>query len=108
MRLRPAERRRAGAGRRGRVPRMRDQRHGVGRGAVWYPPRVAAPQPARADYGQDAPGVVRNLIVVAAVGLALWATTVAGLWTGVIKIGPVALQLAPMGLITAVICSGLA
>jgi SAM-dependent methyltransferase len=69
---------------------------------------VDTPQPARADYGLDAPGVVRNLIVVAAVGIALWGTTVAKLWAGVIKVGPVAFQLAPMGLITAIICGCLA
>jgi ubiquinone/menaquinone biosynthesis C-methylase UbiE len=69
---------------------------------------MTAPQPARANYGQDAPGVVRNLIIAAAVGLAIWATTLAKLWSGVVRVGPVAFQLGPMGLVTACICGGLA
>lgn len=36
----------------------------------------------RPDYGLDGPTVVRNLFVVAAVGLTLWATAKAGLWPG--------------------------
>jgi arsenite methyltransferase len=36
-----------------------------------------------ADYGLDAPGVVRNLVLAAAIGFVLWAVTVAGLWSGV-------------------------
>jgi arsenite methyltransferase len=37
------------------------------------------------DYGIDAPGVVRNLFVVAVIGLVLWVITAAGLWSGVIQ-----------------------
>jgi SAM-dependent methyltransferase len=38
----------------------------------------------RPDYGIDAPGVVRNLFVVAAVGLMLFLTARLGFWSGVI------------------------
>jgi SAM-dependent methyltransferase len=34
------------------------------------------------DYGIDAPGVVRNLFIVGAVGLLVWGTAAFGLWTG--------------------------
>lgn len=37
----------------------------------------------RPDYGLDAPGVVRNLFVVAALGIATWLSARLGLWTGV-------------------------
>ncbi len=36
----------------------------------------------RPDYGLDAPGVVRNLFLVAAAGLLLWASAAVGLWSG--------------------------
>jgi ubiquinone/menaquinone biosynthesis C-methylase UbiE len=36
-----------------------------------------------ADYGIDAPGVVRNLLIAAVILFALWGTRVAGLWSGV-------------------------
>jgi len=38
------------------------------------------------DYGLDAPPVVRNLFVAAAVGLALWAGAAVGLWPGIVGI----------------------
>lgn len=61
---------------------------------------------ARADYGVDAPKVVRNLFVGAALGLTLWVTTVAGLWSGhvVVPMGDDAINfnLGPAGL-----CAGL-
>ncbi len=38
----------------------------------------------RADYGVDAPGVIRNLLIVAVVGFVIWITAVAHLWSGVI------------------------
>jgi len=50
----------------------------------------------KADYGIDAPGVIRNLFLVAAAGLIAWATRAAGLWSGVVTIGPVRLGVAPM------------
>jgi arsenite methyltransferase len=39
---------------------------------------------ARADYGLDAPGVVRNLFVAGAIGLLLAGTAFIGLWEGVL------------------------
>lgn len=43
----------------------------------------------RADYGIDAPVVVRNLFLSGGVCLALWATHVAGLWRGIVSVGPI-------------------
>jgi ubiquinone/menaquinone biosynthesis C-methylase UbiE len=53
-----------------------------------------APAPKRPDYGLDAPGVVRNLFLAGAAGLALWASVAVGLWSG--RVGP--FLVAPMGL----------
>src|SRR5262249_6543475 len=53
---------------------------------------------SRPAYGLDAPGVVRNLFVAAAAGLTLFAGRAAGLWSGVLSLGPVKVALAPMGL----------
>src|SRR5262245_42175976 len=36
----------------------------------------------RPDYGIDAPGVVRNLFLVAAIDLAVWGSATLGLWSG--------------------------
>ena len=44
----------------------------------------------RPDYGLDAPGVVRNLFLVAAAGIVLVALRAAGIWSGVLVLGPVA------------------
>jgi SAM-dependent methyltransferase len=57
----------------------------------------------RADYGLDAPGVVRNLLVCGVIGLLLWASRAFGLWPAVLAIGPLAgvtlnFPLADMGL----------
>ncbi|HEX4438536.1 MAG TPA: class I SAM-dependent methyltransferase [Thermoanaerobaculia bacterium] len=41
--------------------------------------------PRRADYGLDAPGVVRNLFLVAAAGLVLVVLRAAGIWPGVVR-----------------------
>src|SRR5256885_16790014 len=38
----------------------------------------------RAEYGIDAPGVIRNLLIVAVAGFLLWISAVAGLWSGVL------------------------
>lgn len=38
------------------------------------------------DYGVDAPGVVRNLFLVAAAGLACWLLKVIGCWSGLLII----------------------
>src|SRR5262245_36557407 len=48
-------------------------------------PTMPRPTP-RADYGLDAPKVVRNLFIFGAIGLALWLTAKAGLWSGVVRI----------------------
>jgi ubiquinone/menaquinone biosynthesis C-methylase UbiE len=44
----------------------------------------------KADYGLDAPGVVRNLALVAATGLILFLSAAIGLWSGVVVGIPVA------------------
>jgi hypothetical protein len=44
----------------------------------------------RPDYGLDAPGVVRNLLIAGALGLLIWGTAYFGLWSGELKVGPVA------------------
>jgi arsenite methyltransferase len=38
--------------------------------------------PEPPDYGIDAPGVVRNLLIAAAAGIVLWITTAFGWWSG--------------------------
>lgn len=40
----------------------------------------------RADYGLDAPPVVRNLLLAGVIGLALWGGTALGLWSGSFRI----------------------
>jgi arsenite methyltransferase len=42
------------------------------------------------DYGLDAPGVVRNLLIAGTLGLLIWGTAYFGLWSGVLKAGPIA------------------
>jgi SAM-dependent methyltransferase len=42
--------------------------------------------PGRADYGIDAPGVIRNLVVIALVSLVIWLLIVAHIWSGVLRI----------------------
>ncbi len=42
------------------------------------------------DYGLDAPGVVRNLAIAAAAGFLVWLTAALRLWSGVLRIGPIA------------------
>jgi SAM-dependent methyltransferase len=48
------------------------------------------------DYGLDAPGVVRNLLLVTVAGFAIWISAAAGLWSGIVRIGPVILPLSRM------------
>src|ERR1043166_4376512 len=60
------------------------------------------------DYGIDAPGVIRNLLLVAIIGLALWATVAAHLWSGIVTIGPVRLALARMFLWPGIGCGAMA
>lgn len=43
---------------------------------------TAAQVPEPPDYGIDAPGVVRNLFVIGAVGWLVWGSVVLGLWSG--------------------------
>ena len=54
--------------------------------------------PAKADYGIDAPGVIRNLLVI---GLALLGLA---RFLPVLKIGSISLGLGPMALWTGLIC----
>ena len=58
----------------------------------------------RPDHGIDAPGVVRNLSIVAVVGLAVFLTAQFGLWSGVI--GP--FRVSSMGLWPGLICGVMA
>lgn len=53
---------------------------------------------ARPDYGVDAPGVIRNLFLAAALGVLLWGSAAAGLWSGAVRLGPVRIVLASSGL----------
>jgi len=64
------------------------------------------------DYGLDAPGVVRNLLVVGAAGLLLWASRALGLWPALLVLGPVAgltlrFPLAVIGLWAGATCLGM-
>lgn len=45
------------------------------------------------DYGLDAPGVIRNLVLVALIGFAVWGSAVLGWWSGVITLGNVRIAL---------------
>lgn len=47
-------------------------------------------KPPRPDYGIDAPGVIRNLLLVAAAGLIISAGVALGWWSGVIRFAPTA------------------
>jgi ubiquinone/menaquinone biosynthesis C-methylase UbiE len=53
---------------------------------------ATGPSSERPDYGIDAPGVIRNLFIVAVVGISLFVSARVGLWSGII--GPVALSYA--------------
>jgi 2-polyprenyl-3-methyl-5-hydroxy-6-metoxy-1,4-benzoquinol methylase len=62
------------------------------------------------DYGLDAPGVVRNLFIIGAVGLLLWGSTAIGIWSGQAVLGPIAgvnffLPVGTMGLCGGLGCS---
>jgi arsenite methyltransferase len=50
------------------------------------------------DYGLDAPGVVRNLLLGAVAGLLLFAGAAFGIWSAAITFGSVRLEFAGMGL----------
>ena len=66
----------------------------------------------RADYGLDAPPVVRNLLLAALVGLGLWAGIAAGLWSGTARIpiggDELRIVLGPAGLAIGLACLGMA
>lgn len=67
----------------------------------------------RPDYGLDAPGVVRNLLLFAALGFALWITTALGLWSGRLTVGPLGglkltFPLARIGLLVGLLNTGMA
>lgn len=55
----------------------------------------ATPTP---DYGLDAPGAVRNLFIAAAVGILVFGSVKAHLWSGTVTLRPFVFQLARMGL----------
>ncbi len=70
--------------------------------------RSGHPHPARPDYGIDAPGVVRNLLLAGAACLAIWAAAALGFWSGRLVV-PVAgdrvvLEFRQMGLWLGVDC----
>jgi SAM-dependent methyltransferase len=62
----------------------------------------------RADYGLDAPSVVRNLVVAAVLGLAVFASVALGFWPGRITVGPLVFEVAFMGLGAGLACAGMA
>ena len=59
----------------------------------------------RPDYGLDAPGVVRNLVLVAAAGLTIWLTSAFGWWSGRIVVGQVRIALAGSVVWPAISCA---
>jgi arsenite methyltransferase len=63
---------------------------------------------ARANYGLDAPSVVRNLTLAGVAGLATFASIATGLWSGRIALGGVELDVSGMGLGIGLGCSGMA
>jgi arsenite methyltransferase len=60
--------------------------------------------PGKPDYGIDAPGVIRNLVIVAVLGLSLDLSARFGLWSG--AIGPV--RFSTIGLGPGVLCAAMA
>jgi SAM-dependent methyltransferase len=60
--------------------------------------------PGKPDYGIDAPGVIRNLVIVAVLGLSLDLSARFGLWSG--AIGPV--HFSTIGLGPGVLCAAMA
>jgi SAM-dependent methyltransferase len=62
----------------------------------------------RANYGIDAPGVIRNLLLVAGVGLLLWGTAAAGLWSGFLGTSHVRIDIARTVIWPAVCCGVMA
>jgi len=60
------------------------------------------------DYGIDAPGVIRNLLIVTAIGLLVRGSIAAGLWSGIVALGGVRLAVGPMALWPAIGCGVMA
>jgi ubiquinone/menaquinone biosynthesis C-methylase UbiE len=56
-------------------------------------------EPQKVDYGVDAPGVVRNLVLIGAAGLAVWASVWLHLWSG-----EIILNVAGTGLGAGILC----
>ena len=73
---------------------------------------TTAHHPARPDYGIDAPGVVRNLLVIGGASLAVWATALLGLWSGRIDMlisgTPVTIEFKSAGLFLGADCLAIA
>jgi arsenite methyltransferase len=63
---------------------------------------------SRADYGLDAPGVVRNLALVGVGGLAIFGSVSAGLWPGRVPLGGVVLEVSSMALGVGLGCGAMA
>jgi len=70
--------------------------------------RPAARTAERADYGIDAPPVIRNLVVAGLAALGLAGVIRARLWDGQFRVGPVQFDLAGTPWIIAILCLGLA
>jgi arsenite methyltransferase len=64
---------------------------------------------SRANYGLDAPDVVRNLALVAVAGFGIFASIAGGIWPGHIALGAgVVLEIGPMALCIGLLCAGMA
>ncbi|MEA2238106.1 MAG: hypothetical protein QOC81_2830 [Thermoanaerobaculia bacterium] len=57
------------------------------------------------DYGLDAPDVIRNLILAAVIGFALWIPVAFGWWSGVIAFGGVRMMLGRIAIWPAATCA---
>jgi arsenite methyltransferase len=62
-------------------------------------------KPEPADYGQDAPAVVRNLFLAGAIGVSAWAITTLGVRTGQFNLPRFVLMLTGMGFTAGVGCT---
>jgi arsenite methyltransferase len=64
---------------------------------------------ARANYGLDAPGVIRNLALVSGAGLLLFASIALGLWSGRVPLGgQVVLEVSSMAIAIGLATGGMA
>jgi len=71
---------------------------------------AAGPVPGatRPDYGLDAPGVVRNLVLASVAGFALWIVVQTGVWSGRFAVGGVVFETAGMWICVALGCGAMA